>query len=108
MDAPITESEVIHATTGWRMPWGIEPSHLAQLSFGDIVVLMLVFLVLLFATIMLVLKLRNHDKFYDGYMKGYHAGLNAKAKQRWHRDIDTVVSIVSEEEYRATMDQVTV
>jgi hypothetical protein len=106
MDVPTAEVTPV-AQMGWKMPWGIEPSHLASLSVGDIIVIILLFVILNLITLWLIDKLRCRDKFMEGYECGYTAGLRSKAKQRYHADLDVVVAIVSEDEYIKELDDVT-
>ena len=105
MEVPTTETTV--AKMGWKMPWGIEPSHLASLSLGDIIVLLLILLVTVLLTVWLVDKLRCRDKISEGYHDGYYDGLRSRVKMRYHHDLKVVVATVPEEEYNKELDDVT-
>lgn len=103
---PTTEVATV-AKMGWKMPWGIEPSHLASLGPGDIIVLLLILFVTVLLTVWLVDKLRCRDKISEGWYDGYYAGLRSKAKMRYHHDLGVIVATVPEEEYNKELDDIT-
>lgn len=74
---------------------------------ASIVVIGLLFADFVFLVVMVVMELRNGDRFRDGFDYGLHCQLGKRAKQRYHRDVDCVFFVVPKDEYDREIDEIT-
>jgi hypothetical protein len=99
--------EASHARTYWTI-WRYNfLSNLEALTFSDVIVLILLMFLIIVFSVWLILFTKTKDDYLEGYNDGVYSSLCKNAKMRYGPGAnEPIVIIVSDTEYRKTIDQV--